>query len=74
MSLPTQCIFCLHHIGDFRCKAFPNGIPRELFVGKRNHNRPYPGDHGFRFKPNEKWLKPEESYRKRLKELEEGQK
>jgi len=73
MSLPTQCIFCIHHLGDYKCKAFLDGIPQELLTGERSHNRPYPGDHGFRFTPNEKWLKLEESYRKRLKEIEESQ-
>ncbi len=38
------------------CDGFPEGIPNEIWNGVFKHDKPYPGDHGFRFKrksPNE---------------------
>jgi hypothetical protein len=45
------CTFCAHltNITDRKCKAFPDGIPREIWLGKNNHMTPYPGDHGIQF-------------------------
>ena len=31
------------------CKAFPLGIPPEIWLGKNSHRTPYPGDHGVLF-------------------------
>ena len=36
---------------DGNCFAFPNGIPKEILLGKRDHKKPFPGDHGIRFEP-----------------------
>jgi len=35
------------------CRAFPRGIPKEIFLGKADHRKPFPGDHGIRFEPLE---------------------
>jgi len=45
------CTFCVHltDIVDRTCKAFPGGIPREIWLGKNTHMVPYPGDHGIQF-------------------------
>lgn len=45
------CTFCIHMIDDIKrtCKAFPNGIPREIWMGENNHTTPYLGDNGIRF-------------------------
>lgn len=47
------CFECKHFQGAWkgapRCKAFPNGIPRELMREKAKHDAPYPGDHGIQF-------------------------
>lgn len=51
--LPCMCIFCVHYNRDWRegereCAAF-HEIPEDIFEGRFDHSRPYPGDHGFRF-------------------------
>ena len=33
-----------------RCKAFPQGIPIEIRIGKASHRKPYPNDHGIQFR------------------------
>lgn len=47
-----ECIGCKHFI-DFStppaCKAFPEGIPSEIWHGFKKHHESYEGDHGIRF-------------------------
>jgi len=31
------------------CDAFPDGIPEVIWIGKNDHRKPYPGDHGILF-------------------------
>jgi|EPASupsiteSAE347_1022098.scaffolds.fasta_scaffold01029_5 hypothetical protein len=31
------------------CKAFPKGMPNEIFWGENLHKAPYPGDNGITF-------------------------
>lgn len=53
----SQCFFCKHLVITsreemlkiWRCKAFPEGIPRELRFTHFVHNKPYPGDGGVLF-------------------------
>ena len=37
--------------GEQRCKAFPDGIPKEMFKQGATHDTPVDGDHGVRFMP-----------------------
>jgi hypothetical protein len=51
-----QCINCKHlkepgAKDGFRCSAFPDGIPAEIRWNRRDHRKPYPGDHGIHFEP-----------------------
>jgi hypothetical protein len=34
------------------CKAFPKKIPDEIWQGKNDHTKPYPGDNGIQFTPH----------------------
>ena len=35
--------------GPVVCKAFPNGIPDEIYEGLNLHNEPFPGDNGIQY-------------------------
>lgn len=51
------CFGCKHHhFGEGRCDAFPerDSIPPEIWLGKRSHLIPYPGDQGILYEPNPK--------------------
>lgn len=53
LGLESSCIRC-KNLGKFKdgetvCKAFPGGIPPEIWLGKNNHTKPYRGDHGIQF-------------------------
>jgi hypothetical protein len=47
-----RCFYCKHSDEinpDKICKAFPNGIPREIWKNQTSHTSPYPGDSGIQF-------------------------
>ena len=47
-----QCFNCKHvKAKTFTCKAFPDGIPKEIADGKHDHTKSYKGDNGIRFEP-----------------------
>ncbi|MBK7056329.1 MAG: hypothetical protein IPQ05_12550 [Leptospiraceae bacterium] len=55
MKFP-QCTSCKHldrstlpSNKSFACKAFPNGIPFEVWDNKHNHTQTYSGDNGIMF-------------------------
>ena len=46
-----MCLTCRHlHDDDeattFACDAFPHGIPEAIYMSRRDHREPYPGDGG----------------------------
>jgi len=55
MSINTlQCASCQRFMRDFpgyACEAYPDGIPSEIIHAEHDHRKPFPGDHGLRFKP-----------------------
>lgn len=61
ISVP-QCARCKHrHPGkDWTCEAFPDGIPRKVWLNELDHRKAVKGDHGIRFEPDEEG-EPEET-------------
>ena len=49
----AQCFSCKNiiNVHDKLCRAFPEGIPGDILLGKVNHVSPYPDDRGIRFEP-----------------------
>jgi len=54
MTTPyRQCWSCKHLIeGTATCKAFPDGIPDEIWTNEVDHTTPYPGDNNTQFENN----------------------
>lgn len=51
-TISKQCSTCKFWTGSTICRAFPEGIPKAILNGKHDHNKPYPGDRGFRYSPD----------------------
>lgn len=56
MVVFPQCTDCKHLLNEkkndhFCCKAFPDGIPEDVFWNRVSHNTVIEGDHGFKFEP-----------------------
>jgi hypothetical protein len=47
------CSRCQHYKGGRECKAYPEMIPLEIWLGHVDHISEYPGDRGIRYKKNE---------------------
>ncbi len=43
------CSECKHYRGDMECKAFPEGIPIEVFSGEFDHHDEHRDDGGIQF-------------------------
>jgi hypothetical protein len=52
---PPVCLRCRHFDENsgmpYKCRAFPAGIPDEIFIRGNPHTKPFPGDNGIRFEP-----------------------
>jgi hypothetical protein len=46
-----ECYFCRHFYRNKGrvCRAFPQGIPEDIFHGRKLHRKPIDGDNGFQF-------------------------
>ncbi len=56
MVIFSQCLDCKNYKGKDAddkhfCKAFPEGIPEEIFWNKTEHNESIEGDNGITFEP-----------------------
>ena len=54
MVVIPECPVCKHYLGrnengNYYCKAFPYGIPDDVFWGKKSHIEHIDGDNGFVF-------------------------
>ncbi len=51
-EIKPQCVKCAHYIGQKNllkprtCKAFPKGIPEDVYLGKVRHNEKVKGQVG----------------------------
>jgi hypothetical protein len=47
----VACVTCRHLNPERRttCRAFPNGIPREILNGENDHHAPVAGDQGIQY-------------------------
>ena len=50
--LSPQCPTCKHYQLEQTCTAFPDGIPIPIFLGQHDHEKPWPGDNGYRWVPS----------------------
>ena len=50
MPQSTQCNDCSNYYGEFKCAAFPKGIPAPISTGEHDHRKEFEGDNGIRFK------------------------
>ena len=51
------CTYCKHYNIDdpvnYSCKAYPDGIPKEIIHSEHDHTKPFKGDNGIQFEPIE---------------------
>lgn len=56
-ALSSVCGRCRHYDlftdKPMTCPAFPDGIPKDIWMGKNDHTHPVDGDHGIRFESRE---------------------
>lgn len=45
----ANCRWCVHYLGERRCKAFVEFIPDEFWSGRNQHHQPVDGDNGYQF-------------------------
>ncbi|GAF78818.1 unnamed protein product [marine sediment metagenome] len=48
-----MCMFCWRYVYNYRCEAYPKGIPEEILTGEHDHTKPYEGDNDIQFEPIE---------------------
>ena len=61
MAQSSQCLECLHYFGEFKCNAFPDGIPEQIYTGQHDHIKEFKNDNGIRFESLEEFNKKENS-------------
>ncbi len=57
-QIQPQCVSCkyLDFSGkQWKCKAFPRGVPEQIKHNELDHRKQVPGDHGIRWEPLDKF-------------------
>jgi len=50
IAMSVQCLSCRHlHNNMTTCKAFPDGIPSKILLGRWDHIESFKNDNGIRF-------------------------
>lgn len=47
--IDSQCYKCKHYNWDGTCKAFPEGMSKDIILNEFIHKKPYPGDNGIQY-------------------------
>lgn len=77
---PEVCMFCKHLFNSnvrqnqYKCKAFPDGVPREIYQGKYDHRNPYPNDLGIRFVLSDDRLSDQDIVNRMFEDIESNRK
>jgi hypothetical protein len=45
----SECMKCKHFITTGHCKAYPDGIPMDIWTATTKHDATRKGDHGIQF-------------------------
>jgi len=54
-TLKYNCFECRYFQSDWKCLAYPNGIPMDILTGRAAHNKVLKGQNGeYVFTPKEK--------------------
>ncbi len=58
-----SCLTCVHinKQDTTKCKAFPKGIPFLIISGGIEHTKPFAGDNGIVYSPNDSVIKKQNS-------------
>ncbi|GEM_PF-2674088 len=73
---PEICMFCKHLFNEkvgqnqYKCKAFPDGVPSEIYQGKYDHRNPYPNDSGITFELENEFLSDQDEVKLMFKIIE----
>jgi len=52
LNIP-MCFECKNKQKNYKCRAFPEGIPDIILFSEIDHIKPYPGDKDIQFEPLE---------------------
>jgi hypothetical protein len=75
----SPCFDCKHYdfwgeygVFTMKCKAFPEGIPLEIWTNKNTHRKSYPGDTGIQYEKLNK--ETDDEYNRKKEEHEKSAK
>jgi hypothetical protein len=73
------CFFCKHlyeenkngRQSEYKCSAFPQGVPEDIYKGDYDHHHPYPNDLGIRFELQSEFMNQQEEVNYVFERIEE---